>query len=111
MELGADTPVDPAVKELVDRYGATLRALRAEVVGEHHLSLPDGMDLCREKDCLGGMITTDAMLEAGRPFGATVALCNGGAVRAALPAGKITRGDGGCGLPAAPSPAKEPPYA
>lgn len=93
VELGADTPVDPAVKELVDRYGATLRTLRAEVVGEHHLSLPDGMDLCREKDCLGGMITTDAMLEAGRPFGATVALCNGGAVRAALPAGKITRGD------------------
>ena len=48
VELGADTPVAPAVKELVDRYGATLRALRAEVVGEHHLSLPDGMEACRE---------------------------------------------------------------
>ena len=93
LELSADMPVDPAVRELVIRYGASLEELRSEVVGVHHLSLPDGMDLCREEDCLGGMVTADAMLEASRPLGAEIALCNGGAIRAAFPAGNITRGD------------------
>lgn len=93
VELTADMPVDPAVQKLITHYAATLEDLRSEVVGSHSLSLPDGMDLCRKEDCLGGMVTTDAMLEYARPFGAEVALCNGGALRAALPAGKITRGD------------------
>ena len=92
-ELTAGMPVDPAVQNLITHYAATLEDLRSEVVGSHALSLPDGMDLCRKEDCLGGMVTTDAMLEYARPFGAEVALCNGGALRAALPAGTITRGD------------------
>lgn len=93
VELTADMPVDPAVQALIVRFGAALERLRTEVVGHHDLSLPDGMDLCREEDCLGGMVTTDAMLEYARPFGAEAALCNGGALRAALPAGSVTRGD------------------
>lgn len=93
VELTSSMPVDPAVQTLIDRYAATLESLRSEVVGSQALSLPDGMDLCREDDCLGGMVTTDAMLEYARPFGAVAALCNGGALRAALPRGTITRGD------------------
>ena len=93
VELTRDMPVDPAVQTLIDRYAATLENLRSEVVGSQALSLPDGMDLCRENDCLGGMVTTDAMLDYARPFGAVAALCNGGALRAALPEGTITRGD------------------
>ena len=93
VKLAADMPVDPAVQKLITRYAATLEDLRAEVVGSHSLSLPDGMDMCRKGDCLAGMVTTDAMLDYARPFGAEIALCNGGALRAALPAGRITRGD------------------
>ncbi len=93
VELSSDMPVDPEVQRLIDRYAATLTALRAEVVGSQRLSLPDGMELCREGDCLSGMVTADAMLEYGRAHGAVAALCNGGALRAALPAGTITRGD------------------
>ena len=93
VELTSDMPVDPAVQKLIDHYAATLKDLRSEVVGSHNLSLPDGMELCRSEDCLGGMVTTDAMLAYARPFGGSVALCNGGALRAPLPAGTITRGD------------------
>lgn len=53
----------------------------------------DGLDPCREGDCLSAMITTDAMLDYARPKGAVVALINGGNFRAALPVGKITQGD------------------
>ena len=48
VELSSDMPVDPEVQRLIDRYAATLTALRAEVVGSQRLSLPDGMELCRE---------------------------------------------------------------
>lgn len=93
VELTSDLPVDPDVRALIDRYAVTLEELRAEPLGRNDLALPDGMEMCREGDCLSGMVTTDAMLEYGRPFGAVAALCNGGALRAALPAGGITRGD------------------
>ncbi len=93
LPLTADMPVDADMAAQVDRWAATLENLRGEVVGFQNLSLPDGMEACREGDCLGGMVTVDAMLEFSRPFGAVVALCNGGAIRAALPAGKLTRGD------------------
>lgn len=93
VELTADMPVDPAVQKLIAHYAATLKELRSNIVGTLAFSLPDGMDVCRKEDCLGGMVTTDAMLAYARPFGAEIALCNGGALRAALPEGKITRGD------------------
>ena len=51
------------------------------------------MDACRENDCLSGMVTVDAMLNFARKFHASAAICNGGAMRASLPAGKISKGD------------------
>ncbi|WP_301000907.1 5'-nucleotidase C-terminal domain-containing protein [uncultured Bilophila sp.] len=76
----------------MDSYAAALEGSRSAVVGSHTLRLPDGMDACRSGDCLGGMVTADAMLEYARPYGAVMALCNGGGIRAALPAGDISRG-------------------
>ncbi len=92
-ELAASDPRDAEISALVKKYAATLDSYRKIQVGSHNLSLPDGMDACREDDCLGGSLIADAMLEYARPFGGQVALCNGGSVRAALPAGNISRGD------------------
>lgn len=93
-ELAKEDPAMPAISALVNRYTATLESFRSEVVGSCPASnIPDGMDACREGECLGGMVTTDAMLACARPYGAVMALCNGGAIRAALPEGRITRGD------------------
>lgn len=91
-ELAPNAPLDAATATLVDSYAAALEGYRSAVVGSHTLRLPDGMDACRSGDCLGGMVTADAMLEYARPYGAVMALCNGGGIRAALPAGDISRG-------------------
>ena len=91
-ELPPHAPRDPAVSALVTDYAAGLEKYRRTEVGFHSLTFPDGMEACRQGDCLGGMIVTDAMLDCARPYGATIALQNGGAFRAALPAGKLTRG-------------------
>jgi len=93
VEMRNDAPVDPEVAAVIDRYTATLEEFRSTVIGSHDLDLPDGMDLCREVECLGGMLTADAMLEQARPHGASIAFTNGGGIRAALPKGDITRGD------------------
>ena len=91
-KLLPQAPRDPAVSTLVTDYAASLEKYRRTGVGFHNLTFPDGMEACRQGDCLGGMIVTDAMLDYARPYGATIALQNGGAFRAALPAGKLTRG-------------------
>ena len=93
VEMRNELPVDPGVAAVIDRYAATLEEFRSTVIGSHSLDIPDGLDLCREVECLGGMLTADAMLEQARPFGAAVAFSNGGGIRAALPKGDITRGD------------------
>ena len=92
-ELSASEPRNAEISALVKKYAASLDEYRNTKVGSHNISMPDGMDACREDDCLGGSLISDAMLEYARPFGAHVALCNGGSVRAALPAGTISRGD------------------
>lgn len=93
-ELAPGDARSPAISALADAYTASLAAFRKDVVGSRQPgSLPDGMDACRAGECLGGMMTTDAMLAYARPYGAVIALCNGGAMRAALPEGRITRGD------------------
>ena len=92
-ELAASEPRNAAISALVRKYARVLDEFRSTTVGSHHLSMPDGMDACREDDCLGGSLIADAMLEYARPFGGQIALCNGGSVRAALPAGNISRGD------------------
>ncbi|MBQ4616040.1 MAG: bifunctional metallophosphatase/5'-nucleotidase [Mailhella sp.] len=93
LELKNDAPVDPQVSAVIDRYTVTLEEFRSTVIGSHDLDMADGMDLCREVECLGGMLTADAMLEQARAYGASIAFTNGGGIRAALPKGRITRGD------------------
>ena len=93
IEMKNDAPVDPDVAAVIGRYTATLEEFRSTVIGSHDLDIPDGMDLCREVECLGGMLTADAMLEQASPHGASIAFTNGGGIRAGLPKGDITRGD------------------
>lgn len=83
----------PELDAVIESYTAALDSFRKEIVGYQDLDMPDGMEACRTGDCLGGMVTADAMLEYARSYGADIALCNGGAVRAAFPQGEISLGD------------------
>ena len=93
-ELQPSDPRDEAVSAKVAEFRATLEKYRSEKVGHHDFDLgPDGLDACRTRECLSGMIMADAMLEYGRPYGAQFSLLNSGGVRAALKPGDISRGD------------------
>ena len=94
VELLPSFPRDKAVSSRVAAYAASLNAYQSQKVGRHDIDLgPDGLDACRAHECLSGDIMTDAMLDYGRPYGASLALLNSGAVRAALAPGEISRGD------------------
>lgn len=84
---------DEAMHEFVERSLEAIRADQKRFVGVNTSTLSDGLDPCREGDCLSGMATVDAFLAWGRPRGAVAAILNGGAIRAAMPIGRVTYAD------------------
>lgn len=84
---------DEAMHEFVERSLEAIRADQKRFVGVNTSTLPDGLDPCREGDCLSGMATADAFLAWGRSRGAVAAILNGGAIRAAMPIGPVTYAD------------------
>ncbi|MHC1791320.1 bifunctional metallophosphatase/5'-nucleotidase [Solidesulfovibrio sp.] len=91
VRLGAAMPEDPATLAEVDRFAKPLDAFRATVVG--HADSPLGAAMCRQEECAAGDVLAEALLAGGRRFGATMALANGGSIRAGIAPGKITLGD------------------
>lgn len=84
---------DEAMHEIVVQSLEAIRADQKRFVGVNSSTLPDGLDPCREGDCLSGMATADAFLAWGRSRGAVAAILNGGAIRAAMPIGPVTYAD------------------
>lgn len=84
---------DKSMHEFVIRSIEAIRADQERFVGVNTSTLPDGLDPCREGDCLSGMATADAFLAWGRSRGAVAAILNGGAIRAAMPIGPVTYAD------------------
>ena len=78
---------DPAVEAKIADYEKPLETFRSQILGRNDLVFADGMEACRKGDCLSGMIVVDAMLDYGRDHGATLALTNGGGMRAPLEKG------------------------
>ena len=84
---------DEAMHEFVVQSIEAIRADQERFVGVNTSTLPDGLDPCREGDCLSGMATADAFLAWGRSRGAAAAIVSGRAVRAAMPIGPVTHAD------------------
>lgn len=90
-ELAFADPRDPAVEALLARLAEPMAAIRGRVVGA--LAGPVSNAECRIAECALGNLVAEAMLDAARGTGATIALQNGGGLRAGMPAGAVTWGD------------------
>lgn len=90
--LTSAKPRDEALRHAVAKAGDVLAAARSVRVSTNPHTYPDGLDPCRWGDCLAGMVTADAFRAFAAPYGATIALVNGGAIRSALPIGTVDRG-------------------
>ena len=92
-ELTPAMPRDDATETFVRRSGEAVEKERKRILATNREHFYDGLDDCREGECLSGMWTADALLSWGRAFGAQAAFINGGALRAPLPIGPVTHAD------------------
>ena len=91
IRLDGAVPEDPATRAEVERFAKPLAAFRETVVS--HAPAPIGAAMCRQEECVAGDLMAEALLAAGRRYNATMAVANGGGIRAGIAPGNITLGD------------------
>jgi len=90
--IDASIPEDPRMVSVLDRYRPEIDALMTQVVGETTVDLNGAREEVRVGETNLGNLICDAMLWKTRGLGATIAIQNGGGIRASIPPGEITMG-------------------
>lgn len=91
--LDASIAEDAAIKARIAKLAEPLAALRSEVVAEAAAVIDGSREVCRTAECAMGTLVADAMLDRGAAQGVTIAITNGGGLRASIDAGEITMGE------------------
>ena len=91
--LDQSLPEDGAIAARVRDMAAPIEELRARQVAE--IAAPLGADRkdCRARECEMGDAVADAMLDRVRDQGVSIAIQNGGGLRASIDAGPVTMGE------------------
>lgn len=77
----------------VAELGGPIEELRARVVAETSATVDGSRDNCRARECEMGNLVADAMLARTAEQGVTIAIQNGGGLRASIDAGEVTMGE------------------
>src|SRR5690606_6057929 len=70
-----------------------IQDLMSEVIGTATAPIDGSREVCRVEECSMGNLVADAMLDAAADMGATIAIQNGGGLRASIDEGEITMGE------------------
>jgi len=91
--IDASVAPDPEIAARIAELAEPIAELKARVVAETAAPIDGDRANCRQVECEMGNVVTAAMLEHVRDRGITIAIQNGGGLRASIPAGKVTMGD------------------
>ena len=91
--LDQSVPEDAAVTARVAELGKPLETLRNTVVAETAAPIDGSRETCRAQECSMGVLVADAMLDRVKNQGVTLAIQNGGGLRASIDAGPVTMGE------------------
>ncbi len=91
--LDASVKPDPDILEVIKTYAGPIETLKAEKVATVKTDIDGSRETCRARECPMGDLVADAMLERARGQGVTIALQNGGGLRASIAAGEVSKGD------------------
>lgn len=91
--LDASFTPDPEILARVAELGAPIEELKGQVVGETTAPIDGARTSCRTGECEMGVLVADAMLDRVRDQGVTIAIQNGGGLRASIDAGPVTMGE------------------
>ncbi len=90
--IDASVPENRGMLKLLDEYRPAIDALMTRVVGATDVGLNGAREDVRARETNLGNLICDAILWKAKGLGATIAIQNGGGIRATIPAGEITMG-------------------
>lgn len=91
--LDASVTPDAGVLEKIAALSGPIDELKARVVAEIPAGIDGSRETCRVEECAMGDVVADAMLDRVKGQGVTIALQNGGGLRASIGGGTVTMGD------------------
>jgi 5'-nucleotidase len=84
---------DATIAARIVELAKPIEELKAKVVGESAAPIDGDRKSCRAKECEMGNLIAEAMLDRVKDQGVTIAIQNGGGVRASIDAGPVTMGE------------------
>lgn len=91
--LDASIPPAADIEERIASLAEPIERMKAAPVAELAASIDGSRESCRAMECEMGNTVTDAMLARVAGQGVTIAITNGGGLRASLGAGTVSMGD------------------
>lgn len=90
-----DASVEPnaEIAARVAELAGPIDEMKAQVVGSTSDMIEGSRDVCRQMECAMGNLVADAILDRVKDQGVTIAIQNGGGLRASIDAGEITMGE------------------
>ncbi len=83
---------DPVCTAKLDELKKPINEMLNTILGQTLADLDGDRSRIRSMETNLGNLVTDAMLDKARPFGASIAMINGGAIRSSIPAGNFSLG-------------------
>ncbi len=91
--LDASVTPDAAILARVAELAGPIEELKAKVIGSASAPIEGDRSVCRVEECPMGNLVADAMLDRVKSQGVTLAIQNGGGLRASIDDGEITMGE------------------
>lgn len=91
--LDASVTPDAGFVAKVAELGAPIEELKKKEIGQTAEAIDGDRKNCRAKECTMGNLVADAMVDRVKDQGVTIAIQNGGGLRASIDAGVVTMGE------------------
>ena len=91
--LDASVTPDAGIAARVAELAGPIEELKARVIGSTAEAIEGDRSVCRTQECPMGNLVADAMLDRVKDQGVTIAIQNGGGLRASIDAGEVTMGE------------------
>ena len=91
--LDASIEPDAEIEARIAELAGPIETMKATEVGQVTAPIDGSRETCRAKECEMGVLVTDAILARTADLGVTIAIQNGGGLRASIGEGMATVGD------------------
>jgi 5'-nucleotidase / UDP-sugar diphosphatase len=91
--IDASFKPDEAVLARIKELAAPIEELRQKVIGSSTAPIEGSSKVCRVRECAMGDLVADAMVDRVKDQGMTIAIQNGGGLRASIDGGDVTMGE------------------